>query len=59
MPAINQVGELLDWWLGEVRHQFGDDWQHPDAPLLPSERPDPHTGFCGRAGDHCLRRGLA
>ena len=36
VPAINQVGELLDWWLVEVRHQFGDDYAHPDAPLLPS-----------------------
>ncbi|MFE9785208.1 tyrosine-type recombinase/integrase [Nocardia salmonicida] len=59
VPAINQAGDLLDWWLNDVRHQFGDDWQHPDAPLLPSERPDPHTGFCGRVGDQSLRDGLA
>lgn len=58
VPAINSVAELLDWWLVDVRHQFGDDWQHPDAPLLPSERADPHTGFCGRAGDQTLRNGL-
>jgi Phage integrase family len=31
----------------------------PDAPLLPSERRDPHTGRCGRAGDDALRSGLA
>ena len=36
---------LLDWWLTEVRHQFGDDWTDPDAPLLPSERRDEHTGL--------------
>ncbi|MGW5518880.1 tyrosine-type recombinase/integrase [Nocardia africana] len=59
VPAINQAADLLDWWLAEVRHQFGDDWQHPDAPLLPSERSDPHTGFCGRVGDQSLRDGLA
>lgn len=38
VPAINSVAELLDWWLIDVRHQLGDDWQNPDAPLLPSER---------------------
>jgi len=43
----------------EVRHQFGDDWKDPDAPLLPSERRDEHTGFCRRAGDQTLRDGLA
>jgi site-specific recombinase XerD len=59
IPAINQVDQLLDWWICEVRHQFGDDWQDPDAPLLPSERRDPHTRFCRRAGDQTLRDGLA
>lgn len=59
VPAINSVGPLLDWWLSEVRHQFGDDYVDPDAPLLPSERHDPHTGFCARIGDQALRDGLA
>jgi site-specific recombinase XerD len=59
VPAINQVDVLLEWWLVEVRHQFGDDWQDPDAPLLPSERRDRHTGRCRRAGDDALRQGLA
>jgi site-specific recombinase XerD len=59
VPAIDQVDALLEWWLVEVRHQFGDDWQDPDAPLLPSERRDPHTGFCRRIGDQALRDGLA
>lgn len=58
VPAINSVAGLLDWWMVDVRHQFGDDWQHPDAPLLPGERRDPHTGFCGRACDQSLRDGL-
>ena len=49
-PAINQADALLEWWMAEVRHQFGDDWTDPDAPLLPSERRDEHTGFCRRAG---------
>lgn len=59
VPAINDVDTLLDWWMIDVRHQFGDDYTHPDAPLLPSERRDPHTGRCGRAGDQSLRAGLA
>ena len=59
VPAINEVDALLAWWTDEVRHQFGDDYADPDAPLLPSERRDPHTGFCRRAGDQTLRDGLA
>src|SRR2546428_8517316 len=57
--AINSVAALLDWWMVDVRHQFGDDYARPDAPLLPSERRDPHTGVCQRIGDQALRDGLA
>jgi integrase len=42
-----------------VRHQFGDDWADPDAPLLPSERRDRGSGRCLRAGSNALRSGLA
>lgn len=59
VPAINGVDGLLNWWLTDVRHQFSDDWQAPDAPLLPSERRDPYTGMCRRVGDDALRSGLA
>lgn len=59
VPAINEVDRLLEWWLTDVRHQFGDDWADPDAPLLPSERRDPHTGRATRAGANALRVGLA
>jgi site-specific recombinase XerD len=59
VPAINDVDALLEWWMVDVRHQFGDDWADPDAPLLPSERRDPHTGWCRRVGDQALRDGLA
>lgn len=59
VPAINEVDELMDWWLGDVRHQFGDDWQDPDAPLLPNERWDRDLGRCGRVSTHSLRRGLS
>jgi len=59
VPGINQVADLLGWWMGDVRHQFGDDWADPDAPLLPSERRDPSTGRCQRAGADALRTGLA
>ncbi|MFF4316964.1 site-specific integrase [Streptomyces sp. NPDC001507] len=48
VPAINSADALMDWWLGDVRHQFGDDYATPDAPMLPSERRDPLTGFCLR-----------
>src|SRR5439155_3963943 len=58
VAAINDVDRLIIWWLAEVRHQFGDDWDDPDAPLLPSERRDPATGRCLRAGDGALRQGL-
>lgn len=59
VPAINSVDELMTWWLRDVRHQFGDDYTDPDAPLLPSERRDRHTGRCLRVGDDALRSGLA
>jgi site-specific recombinase XerD len=59
VPTINHADALLDWWLVEVRHQFGDDWQDPDAPLLPSERHDRHSRTCMRVGDDALRSGLA
>lgn len=58
VPAINPVDALLGWWLAEVRHQFGDDWSDPDAPLLPSERRDALTGRCTRIGNEALRGGL-
>lgn len=59
VPGINAAADLLQWWLVDVRHQFGDDWSDPDAPLLPSERRDPDTGHCQRAGANALRGGLA
>ncbi|MDK0524822.1 tyrosine-type recombinase/integrase [Streptomyces sp. ML-6] len=59
VPGINSVDTLMNWWLTDIRHQFGDDWQRPDAPLLPSERHDPVTGYCTRVGDDALRSGLA
>jgi site-specific recombinase XerD len=59
VPAINGADRLIDWWLGDVRHQFGSDWSNPDAPLLPSERHDPDLGGCLRITDDPLRSGLA
>lgn len=59
VPAIDSADALMGWWLADVRHQFGDDWADPDAPLLPSERRDRMTGHCLRAGDDALRSGLA
>lgn len=59
VPAINSVGDLVTWWLVDVRHQYGDDWTNPEAPLLPSERRDPLTSRCVRIGPNALRTGLA
>ena len=58
VPGINAVDELLTWWLTDVRHQFGNDWDDPDAPMFPSERRDPDTGRCMRVGTEALRSGL-
>ena len=59
VPAINGADVLIDWWLAEVRHQYGPDWSDPDAPMLPSERHDPDLARCRRVGDNALRAGLA
>jgi integrase/recombinase XerC len=56
VPAINGTDRLIDWWLAEVRHQFGNDWSDPDAPMLPSERRDDDR--CSRVGGNALRHGL-
>lgn len=44
VPGINAVDDLLTWRLTDVRHQYGEDWEDPDAPLFPSERHDPIPG---------------
>ncbi len=59
VPGINSAAELLNWWLTDVRHQYGDGWEDPDAPLLPSERRDADTGRATRVGTDALRSGLA
>jgi site-specific recombinase XerC len=53
------VDRLLEWWMTDVRHQFGDDWSDLDAPLLPSERRLADSGRCPRVGANALRDGLA
>jgi integrase/recombinase XerC len=58
VPAINGADRLIDWWLAEVRHQFGDDWSDPDAPMLPSERHSPDLDRCQRVGADALRKAL-
>ncbi|WP_394276548.1 tyrosine-type recombinase/integrase [Luteococcus sp.] len=58
IPCINGVDALLTWWLTDVRHQYGDDWSNPDAPLFPSERRDRHSGEVVRVGGDALRTGL-
>jgi site-specific recombinase XerD len=59
VPGIDAIDELLEWWRGDVRHQFGDDAEDLDAPLLPSERRDRDTGAVLRVGPDALRSGLA
>lgn len=58
VPAINGADELIHWWLADVRHQFGNDWSDPDAPMLPSERHDLVLPRCRRVGSDALRQGL-
>lgn len=58
VPAINGADVLIDWWVAEIRHQFGTDWSDPDAPMLPSERHGPDLQRCQRVGANALRRGL-
>ena len=50
VPAINGADRLIDWWLAEVRHRFGDDSSDPDAPMLPSERHSKELERCRRVG---------
>jgi site-specific recombinase XerD len=59
VPAINGAADLMDWWLGDIRHQFDDTYDDPNAPMFPSERRDKLTGSCSRIGDQALRDGLA
>ena len=59
VPGINDAAELIDWWLAEIRPQFGPDWADPDAPLLPSERIDRDLERCRRVRADVLRRTLS
>lgn len=58
VPAINDADRLIDWWLAEVRHQYGPDWTDPDAPMMPSERRAGGDERCNRVGADALRSGL-
>ncbi|MFE3175929.1 tyrosine-type recombinase/integrase [Amycolatopsis sp. NPDC059090] len=58
VPAINSADVLIDWWMAEIRPQFGPDWADPDAPMLPSERQDSVLGRCPRVGTDALRAAL-
>ena len=35
VPAIDEVDALLEWWLNDVRPQYGDDYDDPNASLFP------------------------
>src|SRR3546814_16440317 len=58
VPGINGANQLIDWWLAEVRPQYGEDWADSDAPLLPSERLDSDLDQRGSVGANALRRAL-
>ncbi|MCI3273371.1 tyrosine-type recombinase/integrase [Streptomyces cylindrosporus] len=58
VPGIDQVDALMDWWLAEVRPQFGPDYADPDAPMFPSER-RACDGQRARVGANALRTALA
>lgn len=58
VPGIEQVNVLMDWWLAEVRPQYGSDYADPDAPLFPSERGVAFSGGHARVGTEALRAGL-
>ncbi len=55
IPAINSTADLLGWWLGNVRHRFGDDNARPNALMFPQRAPHPLRGFCGRVGKDASR----
>jgi hypothetical protein len=58
VPAIYQAGDLLDWRMVDVRHQLGEDYTVPDAPLLRAERSaDPDPGWHHRVHGQTLRDG--
>ena len=60
VPAINDVDELIDWWLADVRHQFGDDWARPGRAAAAQRARDPRHRPVppGRAPRRCAT-GLA
>jgi site-specific recombinase XerD len=58
VPLINNAGQTLRWFAGDVWGQFGGDHTRPGVPLLPSERKDA-DGTASRIGDETLRPALA
>jgi hypothetical protein len=58
VPLINNAGQTLRWFAGDVWGQFGDDHTRPGVPLLPSERKNA-DGTASWVGDETLRSALA
>ena len=50
VPMLGDARPLLVWWVGEVRGEFGDDFDRPRAPLFPSERGGPADDDAFRLG---------
>jgi integrase/recombinase XerD len=57
-PLINNMRPTLEWYVSEVRGQFGDDHTRPGTPLWPSERTR-SDGSRTRAGAEVLRSAVA
>lgn len=57
VPLINGGRATLEWFIGDVWGHFGDSWDLPGAPLLPSERSN-LDGSCRRVGYDALRASL-
>jgi integrase/recombinase XerD len=43
VPMLGTSRAMLEWWVGEVRGAFDDDFERPRAALFPSERGGPVT----------------
>ena len=48
VPAINSIDTLLEWWMEDVRHQFGDSEHTPTHRCCRANARTPSDGRCNR-----------